>query len=66
MINAKKCREQSEENVYFIQKEKIEQQLRKAIKKGRTKFTFADKLNEKLLDELKDAGFTVGNGIIEW
>jgi hypothetical protein len=66
MIDAKTCREQSDKNKVNLMRKGIEQKIRNAVVKGRTKLNFTGGLPEELLQELNEAGFKVGNGIIEW
>lgn len=66
MIDAKQCREESKQNQISLQRKEVEKKIRSAVLKGRTKITYAGRLFNEIQQELSDAGFKVGNGIIEW
>lgn len=66
MIDAKKCRQQAEENQYILLRKEIERKIQNAVSKGRTRLTLAGHLPPELQKELTDAGFRYKDKIIEW
>jgi hypothetical protein len=66
MINAKEARKKSEINATILISKEIEENIKKAIAKGRTQCTFCGTLPQELITTLEDNGYTLSNGLIKW
>lgn len=66
MIDARKCRQQAEENQYILLRKEVEKKIQIAVSKGRTRLTLAGHLPPELQKELTDAGFRYTYKVIEW
>lgn len=66
MISAKQAREQTAENKTKIIRNEIESLIRKAIAKGKDKVTYSGQIPACIIEELKENGFSISNGLIKW
>lgn len=66
MISAKQAREQAEISRIEIIRKEIEEEIRKAISKGREKITVSKQIPDCIIEELEENGFSFSNGLIKW